>query len=256
MYDFANILFAGPCNRECPWCIGRLMPDGVNTSNLDEYPPRGIDAFIEAVNRSSIPRVTLTGTVSDPQLYAHEARLLALLRERLHPRVRMSVHTNGVVALRKIDVFNRYDRACISFPSFHPRTYEKLMGSRQVPDLAEILRRSTIPVKVSAVVNEHNAGEIDEFIAGCHAIGVRRLVFRTLYGDTRRWSILPELPVTRWFKGNPMLDYHGMEVTRWDFDRSECRSINLFADGTLGTSYLITKTPELVSPRTTPTRCG
>ncbi len=33
-----------------------------------------------------------------------------------------------------------------------------------------------------------------------------------------------------------------MEVTRWDFDSSECRSINLFADGSLGSSYLLTDT--------------
>jgi hypothetical protein len=41
------------------------------------------------------------------------------------------------------------------------------------------------------------------------------------------------------------MDYRGMEITRWDFDASECRSVNLFADGTLGTSYLLTVTPEL-----------
>ncbi|OFW05830.1 MAG: hypothetical protein A3H96_15500 [Acidobacteria bacterium RIFCSPLOWO2_02_FULL_67_36] len=245
MYDFANILFAGPCNRACPWCIGRLLPDRVNVSNLNEYPLRGLEGFVETVNRWRIPQVTLTGTVSDPQLYAHEARLLELLRERLHPCARLALHTNGVLALRRIDIFNRYDRACISFPSFNPATYARLTGSTHVPDLAAILRRATIPVKVSAVINEHNAGEVDEFVARCHEAGVRRLVFRTLYGDERRWSILPAYPVVKWFKGNAVLDYHGMEVTRWDFDRAECRSINLFADGTLGTSYLITRTPEL-----------
>ena len=36
-----------------------------------------------------------------------------------------------------------------------------------------------------------------------------------------------------------------MEVTFWDFDETGLRSINLFANGTLGTSYLLTETPEL-----------
>ena len=245
MYDFANVLFAGPCNRACPWCIGTRLPDRVNVDNLHVYPPRGIDAFIEAVNRERITQVVLTGTVTDPQLYAHESRLLALLRARLHPGARISVHTNGVLALRRIDVFNRYDRACISFPSFVPETYELLMGSRRVPDLAAILRAARIPVKVSCVVNEHNEGEVEAFVTACQRIGVRRLVFRRLYGDTRPFDILRDLPVVRRFKGNPVMDVHGMEVTRWDFDLSECRSINLFADGTLGTSYLLTETPEL-----------
>lgn len=248
MFDFANILFAGPCNRACPWCIGQRLPGRVNADNLHVYPPLGIDAFIDAVNRHRVSRVVLTGTVSDPQLYAHESRLLALLRQRLHPAARMSVHTNGVLALRKMEVFNQYDRACISFPSFVPETYETLMGSRRVPDLAAILSASRIPVKVSCVVNEHNAGEVRAFVSECRRIGVRRLVFRRLYGDARRFDILRDLPVVRTFKGNPVMDFQGMEVTRWDFDSSECRSLNLFADGTLGMSYRLTETPGFRMP--------
>jgi hypothetical protein len=41
------------------------------------------------------------------------------------------------------------------------------------------------------------------------------------------------------------MDFSGMEVTLWSFEASTCRSLNLFADGTLGTSYLLTETPEL-----------
>jgi molybdenum cofactor biosynthesis enzyme MoaA len=243
--DFANILFAGPCNRACPFCIGQEMPEAVNVDNLDLFPPRGLERFIEAVNREGIREIVFTGTTTDPQLYRHQVRLLHLLRARLHARARFSVHTNGVRALTSIDVFNRYDRACISFPSFRPTTYEKMMGSRRVPDLAAILRAATIPVKVSCVVNEHNAGEIDAFLDECRRIGVKRLVVRRLYRETRRWDILGGLPVVGHFRGHPVMSCGGMEVTYWDFDESRCRSLNLFADGTLGTSYLLTETPEL-----------
>jgi len=99
---------------------------------------------------------------------------------------------------------------------------------------------------VSAVVNEHNIDEVPSFTERCHAIGVRRLVFRRLFGDQRPWSLLAERPVVRWFKGNPVKDYGGMEVTIWNFDETAgMRSLNLFADGTLGTSYLLNRTPEL-----------
>jgi len=242
--DFANVLFAGPCNRDCPFCIGRALPDRVNTDNLDLFPPRNIDGFVEAVNRLGIRQIVFTGTTTDPQLYRHEAALLAYLRARVTTGAQYSVHTNGVRALARLDVFEQYDRACISFPSFEPQTYEKMMGSPRVPDLAGIVARARIPVKVSCVVNEHNAGEVDAFLARCHAIGVRRLVFRKLYGETRTWPILGGLPVRSWFRGNPVLDYRGMEVTYWDFDATGCTSINLFADGTLGTSYLLTETAE------------
>ena len=115
-YDFANVLFAGPCNRFCPWCIGKQLPDSANVDNLDLYPPRGLESFMACVNEHHIREIVFTGTISDPQLYRHELRLLTQLRERLHADARFSVHTNGVLALKKLEAFNAYDRACISFP--------------------------------------------------------------------------------------------------------------------------------------------
>jgi len=248
VFDFANILFAGPCNRACPWCIGRKLPARVNESNLDLWPLRSLDSFIAKVNDERVPEIVFTGTVTDPHLYRYEGELIEELRRRLHPAARISVHTNGVLSLKKLAVFNLYDRAAISFPSFEPRIYDKLMGSRHVPDLARILDRAAIPVKVSAVVNEHNEPGVEEFLERCRAIGVQRLVLRRLFSegaDTRPWPSFGGLHPAGQYRGNPVMDFSGMEVTLWSFEASTCRSLNLFADGTLGTSYLLTETKEL-----------
>lgn len=242
MYDFANVLFAGPCNRACPFCIGKEVPERLNEANLEVFPPRGIAAFIDAVNRHHISEIVFTGTTSDPQLYRYEGELLAWLKERLHPAARFSLHTNGVRALKKLAVLNRYDRVCLSLPTLDPDVYEKMMGSREVPDLEAILKVATVPLKVSAVVNEHNVHEIEHFVQRCHELGVRRLVVRRLFGDQRQWDIFRRLEVAREHRGNPVFDYKGMELTYWDFDRASSRSINLFADGTLGGEYLLTRT--------------
>ena len=244
-YDFANILFAGPCNRRCPWCIGERLPAAVNRSNLDEFPPRGLAAFIDEVNAHQVREIVFTGTVTDPQLYRHERALLDLLRARLHADARFSVHTNGVLALRQIETFNAYDRACISLPSFAPETYATMMGPGKVPDLAAILSAATIPVKVSCVLDAPNVGELDDFLARCAALGVRRVVLRRLFEETRTWRVLTDRVPSGHFKGNPVYDVDGMEVTYWDFDDARFRSLNLFADGTLGRSYLLTRTTEL-----------
>ncbi len=249
-YDFANVLFAGPCNRSCPWCIGKQLPAYVNENNLDVFPPRGLDAWAACVDAHAIREVVFTGTVSDPQLYRHEKRLLEHLRARLHADTRFSVHTNGVVALKKLETFNAYDRACISFPSFEPDTYQRMMGSRAVPDLAALVRAATIPVKVSCVLDTPNVGEVDAFLAQCAAIGVKRVVLRTLFGDTRMFPVLSGKTPTRWFKGNPVFDLDGLEVTLWNFDDTRCQSVNLFPDGTVGTSYLLTETAQLSKRRT------
>jgi pyruvate-formate lyase-activating enzyme len=244
-FDFANILFAGPCNRACPWCIGKRLPPEVNRSNLDLWPLRNLDGFIEKVNEAAVPEIVFTGTVTDPHLYRYEAELIEALRSRLHPRARISIHTNGVRSLKKLSVFNLYDRAAISFPSFEPEVYEKLMGSRRVPDLARILERAAIPVKVSAVVNEQNEAGVESFLERCRALGVRRLVLRRLFSDPRPWPSFAGLRSVGEYRGNPVMDFCGMEVTLWSFDASSCRSLNLFADGTVGSSYLLTETPEL-----------
>ncbi len=244
--DFANILFAGPCNRSCPFCIGKSLPDQANQPNLDLFPLRGQDEFVREVRRLGISEIVMTGTTTDPQLYRHEARLLESLRQEL-PDAKFSVHTNGALALRKMDVFNLYDRACISFPSFDRVTYAKMMGPGFVPDLEKILQHAAIPVKVSCVLNEHNIHEIPAFLSRCAAIGVRRVVLRKLFGETRRWEVLPGERPVRFYRENPVYDIQGMEVTYWDFDATTSSSINLFSDGTIGPSYLLARTPQFAN---------
>ena len=236
-FDFANVLFSGPCNRFCPFCIGKQLPSAVNENNLDRYPLTNQVEFVRLVNEHQIRDVIFTGTISDPQLYRHESRLLAEFRSGMHAAARFSVHTNGVRALDRMEIFNQYDRACISFPSFEPDTYAKLMGSPVVPDLAAIIARAQIPVKVSCILNQHNISELER----CQAIGVRRLVLRRLCGEDFPWTVLAEYEPVASFRGNPVYDCNGMEVTDWNFDAADLRSINLFPDGTIGHEYLLTR---------------
>jgi molybdenum cofactor biosynthesis enzyme MoaA len=249
-YDFANILFAGPCNLRCPYCIGQQVDPALSQNNLNEFPLRNLNNFVALLKHHQVTEVVFTGTTTDPQLYRHEARLLAWLREQLPPvsngpgekDVQYSLHTNGQLALRKMDVFNQYSRVCISFPSFNADTYQKMMGSPQVPDLTEIVRQAEVPVKVSCLINEHNVGEVAEFLARCRIIGIKRLVFRQMYGDTRQWNILGDLPQVSVYRHNPVYDYHGLEVTYWNFQQTTSQSLNLFSDGTISPHYLLTKT--------------
>lgn len=241
-YDFANILFAGPCNRFCPFCIGKEVPTHLNTANLDVFPPRNWDAFVTEVHRLGIREIVFTGTTTDPHLYRHEENLIARVRGDI-PSARISIHTNGALTLRKISVFNLYDRACISFPSFDHSTYARMMGVARVPDLAKILEGAKIPVKISCIVNQHNVGEVDGFLRQLADLGVKRVVLRRLFGDDRQWNILSGREAVGHYRENPIFTIDGLEVTWWNFHTTTSRSINLFADGTIGSSYLLTQTP-------------
>lgn len=250
MYDFANILFAGRCNARCYFCIGRpasgeaRIRSELQPPNLDVYPPRGLEAFIARVRQDDIRQIVLTGSNTDPQLYAHEARLLEALRQAL-PEAQVSLHTNGRQALHKMEVLNLYDRVSLSFPSFDPHTYRQMMGVPNPPDLDAILRRARPPVKLSCVLTEHNLPEIPAFLLRCADLGIRRVVLRKLYGDHRPWESL--LPVSAWqsagsYRANPVYKVHGMEVTLWDFERTASTSLNLFANGQVSPEYLLSPT--------------
>ena len=84
-FDFANILFAGPCNLHCPYCIGQQLDPALSVNNLREFPLRNLDRFVSLLRWHRVREVTLTGTTTDPQLYRHESRLLVWLRRELPP---------------------------------------------------------------------------------------------------------------------------------------------------------------------------
>ena len=195
---------------------------------------------MDQVKQLEIREIVFTGTTTDPQLYDHEEELITLIREKISD-IKISVHTNGVLAIRKMKIFNLYDRACISFPSFDPDTYNKMMGSNHVPDIAAIVRRAKIPVKISCIINEHNVHELTEFAVRLQAIGVKRIVLRKLFGDSRNWEVLRDRYPVSYYRENPVYDVNGMEVTYWDFDLTKSRSINLFPNGTISSNYLLVK---------------
>lgn len=246
MTDFANLLFSGPCNARCPFCIGQQLIPALKQNNLNLYPPHNLDSWIELIHQHSIRQVVLTGSDTDPQLYQHEALLLAHLRKRLPTGTQFSLHTNGLLALKKIDTFNQYDRVTISLPSFNPQTYHRMMGRRDPPDLEGILSKAKVPVKISCAIDKYNRDEMPDFLAGCARMGIRRVVVRKLFGEAQSWSEL--LPWKRlnlvWvgtYRDNPVYEANSMQVTLWDFQTSTSTSINLFSSGHISKEYLLTR---------------
>jgi hypothetical protein len=160
--------------------------------------------------------------------------------------VKLSLHTNGRLALEKMDIFNLYDRVTISLPSFDPHIYRKMIGVPGPPDLAQVLRQARLPVKISCLVTDDNAASVGAFLDTCRSLGIRRAVLRKLYGEGRIWKqLLPGcgLALVRRgaFRGSPVYDFEGMEVTLWDFARAQASSINLFSSGEISTRYLLVR---------------
>jgi molybdenum cofactor biosynthesis enzyme MoaA len=242
-FDFANILLGGPCNQQCPYCIGRQLPPNLCRDNLHEFPLRSLERFAQLVDREDIRQIILTGTSTDPQLYEYEPELIRWLRSRV-PNACLSLHTNGQRALERMDAFNMYDKATISLPSFDRCTFFRMTGTWKMPDLTAIQAAARIPVKVSCLLSHHNDAHVEQFLARCRLAGIRRVALRQQYGDMRQWRILSDRQPTSYYRGNPVYDVGGVEVTYWQFERCTCTSINLFPDGTISASYLISRSTD------------
>jgi organic radical activating enzyme len=252
-FEFGNILFSGPCNQRCYFCIGHELAETEN--NLRLWPLHGMERFVARLRSTRTPKVIFTGTRTDPQLYKHEQRLIDHLRAEL-PGVHLSLHTNGLLATRKLTAFNSYDSATVSLNSFDPEVYRRMHGVRDLPDLDVLMREARIPVKLSCVLTEHNRHLVDAYLQQAQALGVRRLALRYLFNAPaiQRPPIpaLDHLTPARYHQGNPVYELEGgLELTHWLFDTTTGRSLNLFSDGTLSEHYLLAKAPDMHTGRGT-----
>jgi len=234
---FANILLAGPCNLRCPHCIGKNLGEPF-PANLDRFPLKNFDRFTALLRELGIRQVSLTGTDTDPLLYRHLEALLTSLRQAV-PGVQVSLHTNGVLALARLPIVNTFDRVALSLPSLRPATCKTMTGSGRVLDLDTIAAGVTIPLKLSLLLTPDNIDQVDQVIAKCSELHVKRLVLRQLYGAEQLLDPLSgRLPV-RTFGGQPVFDVNGVEVTVWDFASAQLDCVNLYSDGTLSQHYLL-----------------
>jgi hypothetical protein len=112
-----------------------------------------------------------------------------------------------------------------------------------MPDLAYIVENSKIPIKLSCVVTEDNHAEVDAYIYHARQHGIKRIAFRYVFGNERRWDLFPRLTPSFYHCSNPVYDIDGVQVTHWIFDKTSGKSLNLFSDGTLSEEYLLVKAP-------------
>ena len=237
-YDYASILFHGGCNLACPKCIGRSSEFQGLEENLKVFPLKGLDEFLEIVNRFRIGYISFSGIFGDPQLYCYEAKLIEYVRSRcIHSPV-LSLHTNGLLALNKMDVFNRYDKATISFPSYHPDTYSLITGSNEMPEIEKIVQVSKIPIKLSFLLTEHNARELLDYIKRSKDMGIERIVVRKIYGEEDRIAVFEELIPSGLVYNNPTYSIYDTEVTVWNYTTSTIRGIYLFPDGSIKEKFI------------------
>ena len=71
----------------------------------------------------------------------------------------------------------------------------------------------------------------------------------TGFGEQRAWQVLLPALADSWkaersYRGNPIYEIDGLEVTLWDFERSQSTSLNLFSSGWISDRYLLADAPQ------------
>lgn len=158
--SFANINLLGRCNVDCYFCLGKDIPDllaGQNQLTTHFSAWENWPYFLAKCRLNGIRKLYVTGQNTDSLLYRHLPELI----ESLHDQgFQVGMRTNGYLALDRMDTINRCDLSVgYSIHTLRPETNHRLMGRRDLPDWANILRL-TIRPRVQIVVTRHNATEV------------------------------------------------------------------------------------------------
>ncbi len=248
---FGNIHLSGPCNRSCYFCIGQHMMALDPLNNLNEWPLKNIDRFVEDCLLHNINEINVTGSNTDPLLYKHTKELRKYLEERI-PDLKLGLRTNGALALRHPEIMDLYDKASLSIHSFNPAIYKKMMGEGTPPELEKILSIfGSKPLKINMVLGPENTNPTHPFSSDLFSSlfyiskfskKIKKVNLREPYGQPHIGDQLAQrLPRLKDVYGMPCYMLGGLEVTYWDVHYVEVESVNLYANGNISILYPVTK---------------
>ena len=246
---FGNIHLSGPCNRSCYFCIGQWMPGQDMNNNLDTFPLRGIEKFVEECRARDITEVNITGSNTDPLLHKE---LMGIVKDlNRYGFKRIGIRTNGVLwePLRRVAPL--IDKMSISITSFDTHLYKETMGQGEPPDIAKIVKLckyADTDLKLNVVLCPETAfSDIWVTIPKARALGVRRMNLREPYGQKHIGDPIAAEGIKpfKMVYGNPCYRFDApdggapIEVTYWDVHYTEVESVNLYADGHVSIEYPI-----------------
>ena len=236
---FGNIHLSGPCNRRCYFCIGQHMMalDAIN--NLDQWPLKNIDYFIDQCIKHNINEINVTGSNTDPLLYQHLDKLHSYLSHKINNLV-FGIRTNGISF--QPHHWQLIDKLSISITSLDNDLYLKTMGCGQPPNIEFIINQHK-PLKINTVLCPEtvNSGDVFNTIYQLADLGIQTINLREPYGQPHIGN-----PLSSWIcdyltHGMPTYIVQDCHVTYWDVHYVEVESVNLYSNGKVSSTYPVSK---------------
>jgi hypothetical protein len=201
-------------------------------NNLDVWPLKSIDHFLNECGRRTVREVFVTGSNTDPLLYRHTEALTSYLRQfGFIPGVR----TNGIGDLAPLRC---YAKGSLTVCSLDREINEAMMGGP--PADVRAVQVALPDLKINIVLGPENR---ETARADCHrfaAIGITRVNLREPYGQPHVGNPINDLPVGYVYE-NPTYRIGGALVTYWDVHTTEVESVNLYASGRVSCDYPISR---------------
>lgn len=160
---YGEILFVGPCNFRCFYCLGHEMHESVYESQfmkLHFSKWENFESWLKELRDHRTPVIYLSSTNSEPLLYPHLEELIKYLKDW---GFKVGIRTNGSFDTTVCNLCD--EEISLSLQSLNPITFERITKVPLRFDFLENLSKiKSSNVRVSIVVNRYNKDEIFDML--------------------------------------------------------------------------------------------
>ena len=107
-------------------------------------------------------------------------------------------------------------------------------------DIMIFIEENNLKIKLSMIL-DYRTGTEDHmlnYFENCKKYDINRVVIRRKYEEPiLPIGIIDDMTPVRYYHGQPVYIYDGIEVTVWNFEVSSIKGLYLYPDGTIGDNY-------------------
>ena len=250
--DYGEILFVGPCNFKCFYCLGNEMHEStkvVNTLNTHYLEWPNFQNWLKFLKENKVTKLYLSATNSEPLLYKYLSELIDYLQEM---GFNVGIRTNASLDISVCDKCK--EEISLSLQSLNPKTFEKITETPLTFDFIEHLNQLTNNnIRISIVINRYNYLEIFDILNRLKNFNLRYVQLRQCYKyyetdiqpdiDAFNYVVnkLKEYPIKGNFNESVIYDVNGLSVSIWEtvFKKESISSSNYWTNGIITNNNLL-----------------
>lgn len=263
MRKYGEILFLGPCNLSCYYCLSKemskLKQDKENNMNTHFSNWKDFDKYLNKCKKEGVDTIYLSSVTTEPLMYKYVYEIIQYLKDN---NFKVGIRTNGTLAINKLDSLMSCDEEIsLSLNSFDKLTNMQICGCDVNINWDIVLsefRERHKKCRISIVVNRYNYREIPYIIKylSKYSDVINYIQLRKVYKynevDIDNVEQCSFESVLLWVKENckykdtyfesKVYKYKDkIDISIWEdvFKKDSIQSINYFTNGIISTNNLL-----------------